>query len=127
MSEPSRSQSVVRSEIEHVCKVLGLATLALLIGLPRVSKKLPAILVAVVVATVITAAFGLAEEGVDTVGTLPQGLPVPSFPWTGWSDLADREGFVVLYPEGIGLLGYLQHWNAGHCCGRARSPGMFSL
>ena len=26
--------------------------------------------------------------GVDTVGTLPQGLPVPSFPWTGWSDLA---------------------------------------
>ena len=22
------------------------------------------------------------------MGTLPQGLPVPSFPWTGWSDLA---------------------------------------
>lgn len=38
---------------------------------------------------------------------------------TGWSDLADREGLVVLYPDGIGLLGYLQHWNAGHCCGRA--------
>ncbi len=43
--------------------------------------------------------------------------------WTGWSALADREGLVVLYPEGIGLLGYLQHWNAGHCCGRAVQKG----
>jgi high affinity sulfate transporter 1 len=68
--------------------LVGLGTLALLVGLPHVSKKLPAILVAVVVATVVTAALGLAEKGVDTVGTLPQGLPVPSFPWTGWSDLA---------------------------------------
>jgi polyhydroxybutyrate depolymerase len=39
--------------------------------------------------------------------------------WTGWSQLADREGFLVLYPEGIGLFGFLQHWNAGHCCGKA--------
>lgn len=39
--------------------------------------------------------------------------------WTGWSRLADREGFIVLYPEGIGLFGFLQHWNAGHCCGKA--------
>ncbi len=67
---------------------LGLVTLALLFGLPLLFKKLPAILVAVVVATVVTAALGLADKGVDTVGTLPKGLPVPSFPWTGWSDLA---------------------------------------
>ena len=40
--------------------------------------------------------------------------------WTGWSTLADREGFVVAYPEGgWGILGFLQHWNAGHCCGKA--------
>jgi len=39
--------------------------------------------------------------------------------WSGWSQLADREGFIVIYPEGIGLLGFLQHWNAGHCCGKA--------
>lgn len=38
---------------------------------------------------------------------------------TGFSELADREGFLVAYPEGIGLLGLLQHWNAGHCCGKA--------
>ncbi len=39
--------------------------------------------------------------------------------WGEWSALADREGFGVVFPEGIGLLGRLQHWNAGHCCGRA--------
>jgi len=38
---------------------------------------------------------------------------------SGFSELADREGFVVAYPNGIGLFGHLQHWNAGHCCGRA--------
>jgi polyhydroxybutyrate depolymerase len=40
---------------------------------------------------------------------------------TGWSELADRENFVVIYPNGIGLFGLTQHWNAGHCCGAARS------
>ena len=39
--------------------------------------------------------------------------------FSGFSDLADREQFIVLYPEGIGILGFLQHWNAGHCCGKA--------
>jgi polyhydroxybutyrate depolymerase len=39
--------------------------------------------------------------------------------FTGFSDLADQEQFIVLYPNGIGILGYLQHWNAGHCCGKA--------
>ena len=43
---------------------------------------------------------------------------------TGFSDLADRQGFVVAYPEGIGILGFLQHWNAGHCCGKAAADGI---
>lgn len=39
--------------------------------------------------------------------------------FTGFSELADREDFIVLYPNGMGILGLLQHWNAGHCCGKA--------
>lgn len=39
--------------------------------------------------------------------------------FTGFSALADQEHFIVVYPNGIGILGYLQHWNAGHCCGKA--------
>jgi polyhydroxybutyrate depolymerase len=38
---------------------------------------------------------------------------------TGFSELADRENFFVLYPNGISLFGFLRHWNAGHCCGKA--------
>jgi polyhydroxybutyrate depolymerase len=38
---------------------------------------------------------------------------------SGYSTLADREGFVVAYPNGIGVFGFLRHWNAGHCCGLA--------
>ncbi len=38
---------------------------------------------------------------------------------SGFSELADREGFVVAYPNGIGWFGHVQHWNAGHCCGWA--------
>lgn len=40
---------------------------------------------------------------------------------TGFSDLSDSENFFVLYPNGIGIFGWLQHWNAGHCCGKAVS------
>ena len=43
---------------------------------------------------------------------------------SGFSDLADREGFVVVYPNGFGLFGFLQHWNAGHCCGKAAADGI---
>ncbi len=44
--------------------------------------------------------------------------------FTGFSTLADREDFIVVYPNGIGILGFLQHWNAGHCCGKAAADGV---
>ena len=39
--------------------------------------------------------------------------------WSGLNAHADRDGVLVVYPEGFGIFGRLQHWNAGHCCGRA--------
>jgi high affinity sulfate transporter 1 len=66
---------------------IGLATLALLLVLPRISKKVPAILVAIVGATVVSAAFDASAHGVKTVGALPQGLPTPDLPWTQLSDV----------------------------------------
>ncbi len=39
--------------------------------------------------------------------------------FSGFSRLADSENFIVLYPNGFGIMGFLQHWNAGHCCGKA--------
>lgn len=43
---------------------------------------------------------------------------------TGLSALADRERFLVLYPNGMTLFGWLQHWNAIHCCGKAMEDGL---
>ena len=63
---------------------IGVVTLAVLLVLPRVSRKVPAVLVAVVGATVATAVF---DFDVATVGTLPEGLPTPELPWTGISDV----------------------------------------
>jgi MFS superfamily sulfate permease-like transporter len=63
---------------------LGLITLAVLLVLPRLSHAIPAVLVAVVGATVVTAVFDL---DVRTVGTLPKGLPTPTVPWTGAGDI----------------------------------------
>ncbi len=50
-------------------------------------------------------------------GAFDTGVGMERF--SGFSALADREKFLVLYPNGMGLFGYLQHWNAGHCCGKA--------
>ena len=59
----------------------------MLLLLPRVTRKLPAVLVAVVGATVISAIFDLAGSGVATVGSLPAGVPRPSVPWTSVDDV----------------------------------------
>ena len=66
---------------------VGLAVLLLLLVLPRITSKVPAILVAIVGATVLSAVLDLSAEGVKTVGSLPQGLPAPSLPWTSFSDV----------------------------------------
>ena len=67
--------------------VIGVATLAVLMILPRITTRVPAVLVAVVGATVATALLDLGEKGVKTVGALPQGLPTPSIPHVSVSDL----------------------------------------
>ena len=64
---------------------VGLVTLAVLLVLPRLTRAIPAVLVAVVGATVATAVFDL---DIGTVGTLPEGLPTPEVPWTDIGDVA---------------------------------------
>ena len=43
---------------------------------------------------------------------------------SGFSLLADRESFIVVYPQGIGLGDLFRHWNSGHCCGKARKMNL---
>src|ERR1700761_863930 len=43
---------------------------------------------------------------------------------SSFSALADRERFIVVYPQGIGLGDWFRHWNSGHCCGKARKKNI---
>jgi high affinity sulfate transporter 1 len=79
---------------------LGLGVLVLLLVLPRLTTRLPAILIGVVGATVISAVLELSHHGVATVGALPQGVPTPSIPWTKASDV----GPLLIAAVGITLV-----------------------
>jgi SulP family sulfate permease len=62
---------------------VGLATLAILIGLPRLTKRVPASIVAVLVCTIACVVFHLPVETIGSkFGGIPRGLPpfaIPSF------------------------------------------------
>lgn len=79
---------------------VGLGVLVLLLVLSRFSRALPAVLVSIVAATVVSAAFDLHAHGVPTVGSLPRGLPKPSLPWTKFSDI----GPLMIAAVGITLV-----------------------
>jgi high affinity sulfate transporter 1 len=59
---------------------VGLATIALLLLLPRVVPKIPASLAAMVVAGLAVQWLGLEALGVRTVGPVPGGFPLPRIP-----------------------------------------------
>ena len=66
---------------------VGLASLALLLILPRFTSRIPAVLITVVLSTLAVSLFDLTSHGVSTVGSLPQGLPRPEFPSVALSDI----------------------------------------
>lgn len=59
---------------------MSLVMLGLLIGLEHFFPKLPAPLVAVAAGIALSGLFGLQSHGVETVGSIPQGLPAFSRP-----------------------------------------------
>ena len=95
----------IRAFIEHLDRTelaalaIGVGVLVVLVLLPRVSKTVPAVLVAMVGAVVVSAVLGLADE-IATVGSLPSGLPSPEFPWTKLSDV----GPLLIAAAGITLV-----------------------
>ena len=67
---------------------VGLLCLVIILGLRRWVPHAPGILIAVAAAIAVTVIFDLAARGVDVVGVLPQGFPLPSFPAVEVSALA---------------------------------------
>ena len=70
------------------------------VGPAEITRRIPAVLVAVVGATVASGVLDLADDGVATVGPLPSGVPSPSLPWTEFGDV----GPLLLAALGITLV-----------------------
>jgi high affinity sulfate transporter 1 len=78
---------VLAGSTNVVALAIGASTLALILFLRR-WPRVPGILIAVIVATVVVLAFDLAtRSGVSVLGPLPQGLPSPRFPLVHVNDL----------------------------------------
>lgn len=88
--------------------LIGVLSLVLLFGLERFLPRVPASLVAVVFGILVVALFGLDEQGVAIVGTIPRGLPTLSWPTLGFSDI------LGLLPGALGvvLVLYAEHISA---------------
>jgi high affinity sulfate transporter 1 len=81
-------QKVLAGNTNFVALGVGIGTLAIILLLKR-WERVPGILLAVVAATVIVGAFGLAHRAsVSVLGPLPRGLPLPQIPFVPLGDLA---------------------------------------
>lgn len=69
--------SVISEGISYTVLLLGLATIALIELFPRITKKIPATLVALIVVTVISLFCNIDEK--LTIGNIPAGIPEPFF------------------------------------------------
>ena len=76
---------------------VGLLSLAIILGLKRLSPRTPGILIAVVVAIALSMVLDLAARGVAVIGVLPQGFPVPTFPSVPVSDIP------LLFAAAVGI------------------------
>ncbi len=70
-----RSTALQIGDLHPPSLLLGACTMALLLVLPRVQRKLPAVLLSVVAGGLVSWGLGLETIGVRVLGELPRGLP----------------------------------------------------
>jgi high affinity sulfate transporter 1 len=95
------ARGVLAGETRPAALAIGAACLALVLLGRLVAPRAPAILVAVVGATLAVAVLGLADR-VSVVGPVPRGFPVPAFPRVRLGDVVDLLGAAV----GISLVSF---------------------
>jgi SulP family sulfate permease len=79
--------------------VLGLGTLAAVIGLGHIGPRVPAALIAIIAATVAGALLHLEDAGVRLVGEIPRSLPPPT-----WTTTGELPGLAMIQALAIGSM-----------------------
>jgi high affinity sulfate transporter 1 len=81
-------QGLSEGRVNAVALAIGVLSLATILMLKRARPNWPGVLVAVLGATGVSAAFDLGHSSqIAVLGPMPQGLPLPSLPWVSWDDL----------------------------------------
>jgi len=79
--------SVLAGRTNTAAFAIGCGTFAVIVALKR-WPRVPGVLIAVVLATVVVAVTGVAQtSGLSVLGTLPRGLPLPRIPFIEFDDL----------------------------------------
>lgn len=81
-----------RAEIDAPSVIVGVVSLAIIVALRRLSPKIPAALIAVVAMTIASATLQFAQDGVEVVGDVPRGLPLPQLPSIGFDAIGPLLG-----------------------------------
>ena len=74
-------------EVNRYTAALGIGSLVGIIVLKRIAPRIPGALVALVVGIALSTFLHLSEKGVDVVGDVATGIPLPSLPNVGFGDL----------------------------------------
>lgn len=84
--------------------LIGIVGIGLIIGIKKVNKAIPGPLLAVVFGVLAVFGFGLYDQGVKIVGSVPSGLPTLSFPSFTWAQIE------ALIPTAltISLVGFME-------------------
>jgi len=84
---------------------IGLASIAVVLGLRRVNRKIPGALVVVIGSILLVALLGL-DDTVEVVGSFPSGVPTPSLPDVGLDEVLMLIGpafavALLVYPDSV--------------------------
>jgi high affinity sulfate transporter 1 len=85
-------QALADGEVVPAAAAVGLGGIVVILVLQRWWAKVPAVLVMVVLAIVVSIVFRLGEHGVNLIGVLPKGFPPLTIPSVGWSDVGPLAG-----------------------------------
>lgn len=81
-------EGVADGATNSTAAVIGVSSLVGILLLQRLMPKVPAVLVAVVLASLAVNVLNLEDDGVDTIGVLPQGFPPFTIPSVDLSDVS---------------------------------------
>ena len=94
-------RGIADGEVQPLAVAFGAGSLAVIFLLRLLRSPVPGVLVVVVLATAITAIFGLSGS-LPVVGALPQGLPSPALGGLEWADVVS----LLLPAAGIALVAF---------------------